>query len=98
MNVESNLKDIFQEPQLRELIGSNNILNNKVIYLKPTIKSSKFAYHVILKTINTKNITNQPISFTSFTPKMAFKIYQKTICLKKMLFIYLTAHITKNNM
>ena len=50
LKVNLNLKDIFQEPSiltngrannLREMMESNNTLNNKVIHLKSAIKSSR---------------------------------------------------------
>ena len=49
--VNFNLKDIFQELgiliycwpyNLKDMMGSNNILNNKIIYRKLTLKSPKF--------------------------------------------------------
>ena len=51
LKLKPNLKDIFEKPgmlayrrpkNLKEMVGSNNILNNKVIRRTPTIKTIKF--------------------------------------------------------
>ena len=51
LKLKPKLQDIFKEPgmlayrrpkNLKEMVGSNNILNNKVIRKTPTIKTIKF--------------------------------------------------------
>ena len=59
LKLKPNSKDVSKEPgmlaycrpkNLKEMIGSNNILNNKVIRKTPTIKILNFVSHVTLET------------------------------------------------
>ena len=80
------LKDIFQESgtptehwpnNFTEIIGSTNIQNNKVIHMKPTIKSSKFYQPCNIRNNLCCAHLKSIYSFTSFTTKKIFKIYHK---------------------
>ena len=76
------LNYIFQEAiiqtyhwqnNLKEMIGSNNILNDKVIHKKPIIKSTKFCQtHNIKNNLCRKHLISNN-SFTCFTTKNNFK-------------------------
>ena len=89
LKLKPNLKEIFQEPgmiayrrprNLKEMVGSNNILNNKVTRTKPTIKTVKFCQPCNIKKSLCCNHLKSTNSFTSCVTKTTYKIYHESNC------------------
>ena len=73
---------------LKEMVGSNNILNNKVIHKTPLIKTVKFC-----KPCNTRNSLccnhlKSTNSLTSFVTNNTYEIYHESNCISRNI-IYL---------
>ena len=89
LKLKPNLKDILEKPgmlayhrpkNLKEMVGSNNILNNKVIRKTPTIKTIKFCKPCNFKDSLCCNHLKSTDSFTSFVTKDTYKIYHESNC------------------
>ena len=89
LKLKPNLKDVFEEPgmlayrrakNLKEIVGSNNILNNKVIRRTPTIKTIKFCKPYNIKNSLCCNHLKSTDSFTSFVTKNTYEIYHESNC------------------
>ncbi len=89
LKLKPDLKDIFKEPgmlayrrpkNLKEMVGSNNILNNKIIRKTPTIKTVKFCQPCNTRNSLCCNQLKSTNSFTSFVTKNTYKIYHESNC------------------
>ena len=74
----------YRRPKnLKEMVGSNNILNNEVIRRTPTIKTIKFCKPCNVKNSLCCNHLKSTDSFTSFATKNTYKIYHESNCKSK---------------
>ena len=87
LKLKPNLKDIFKEPgmlayrrpmNLKDMIGSNTILDNKVNRRNPTIKTIKFCQPCNTRNSLCCNHLKTTNSFTSLVTKNKYKIYHES--------------------
>ena len=92
LKLKPNLKDIFKEPgmlayrrpmNLKDMIGSNTILDNKVNRKNPTIKTIKFCQPCNTRNSLCCNHLKTTNSFTSFVTKKKYNIYHESNCKSK---------------
>ena len=86
LKLNPNLKDMFKEPgmlgyrrpmNLKDMIGSNTILDNKVNRKIPTIKAIKFCQSRNTRNSLCCNHLKTTNSFTCFVTKNKYKIYHE---------------------
>ena len=107
LKLKPNLKDIFREPgmlayrrpmNLKEMIGSNIILDNKVNRRISTIKTIKFCQPCNTRNSLCCNHLKTTNSFTSFVTKNKYKIYHESNCKSKNVIYLLECTYCSNNM
>ena len=89
VQLKPELKDIFQAPgiiayrrpqNLKEIVGSNTILNNKVFRKKPKSRTVKYCQPCNAKNNLCCNHLQSTNSFTSSVTKTTYKIFHESNC------------------